>query len=177
MTINTNPEIITYAVRKNRYFPNSTLPVLIYKAVCKPGKQKRKAAKALQTIFYKNNWKNAWSNGIYSFHHYHSNTHECMAVASGKASVIIGGPGGRRFLLQSGDVIIIPAGVAHRCTKASEDFLCVGAYPSGKEYDTNTGTKEEYAAAVPMIKKLATPAKDPVLGKEGFLKTFWLTGR
>jgi uncharacterized protein YjlB len=49
--------------------------------------------------------------------HYHSNTHECLAVCSGNANVILGGPGGHRLILQQGDVIILPAGVGHKCTK------------------------------------------------------------
>jgi len=96
-----------------------------------------------------------------------------MAIAAGKAWVIFGGPSGKRLILEKGDVVIIPAGVGHKCSKASADFLCVGAYPGGAEYDTNLGTKEEMDHALPRIKKLPVPRLDPVSGKEGFLKTFW----
>ena len=171
--INTNPVIEDHIFKANKNFPNSKLPLLIYKNACLPGRQKNKAAQVLQKIFNKNNWKNSWSNGIYSFHHYHSNTHECMGIAAGKAWVIFGGTGGRKLVLQKGDVIIIPAGLSHKCSKPSADFLCVGAYPGGSEYDINLGTKEELEKAKARLEKISTPALDPVFGKEGFLKSFW----
>ncbi len=171
--INTNPEIRDHLFKLNKFFPNSLLPLLIYKEAVVLGKQKKKAAQLLQTTFSKNNWKNTWSNGIYSFHHYHSNTHEVLGIAAGKAWVIFGGPGGKRLVLEKGDVVIIPAGLAHKATKASADFLCVGAYPGGKQYDINLGTPEELKKAKPKLAKIPKPAFDPVLGKEGFLKSFW----
>ena len=79
--VNTNPVIKDHIFKTNKNFPNSRLPLLIYKKACLLGKQRNKAAGILQKLFNKNNWKNSWSNGIYSFHHYHSNTHECMGIA------------------------------------------------------------------------------------------------
>jgi len=171
--VNTNPVIREYIFKTNKNFPNNKLPLLIYKNACLLGAQKNKSAHLLQKIFNKNNWKNSWSNGIYSFHHYHSNTHECMGIASGKAWVIFGGTGGRKIVLEKGDIIIIPAGVAHKCSNTSTGFLCVGAYPGGSEYDINLGTKEEFEKAKARILKISKPALDPVFGKEGFLKSFW----
>lgn len=171
--INTNPAIQDHVIKLNKNFPNSELPLLIYKDAFYLGKQKNKAVQSLQTIFNKNNWKNTWSNGIYSFHHYHSNTHECLGIAAGKAWVIFGGPGGKKLVLDKGDVLIIPAGLGHKCVKTSEDFICVGAYPGGSEYDINLGTKAELEKAKPRLAKIPKPATDPVFGKEGFLKSFW----
>ncbi len=171
--INSNPQIRFYIFKPKKNFPNSPLPLLLYTETCMLGKQKKVAAGKLQQIFHRHNWKNAWSNGIYNFHHYHSNTHECLGIVAGKAWVIFGGPAGRRIELKKGDVLIIPAGLAHKCTKASPDFLCVGAYPGGSDYDINLGTKEELKKALPRIKKLPVPSMDPVFGKEGFLKSFW----
>jgi len=172
-TLNTNPVIEDHVFKTNKNFPNNKLPLLIYKNACMLGKQKKIAVQLLQKIFNKNNWKNSWSNGIYSFHHYHSNTHECMGIVSGKAWVIFGGTGGIKLLLEKGDVVIIPAGVGHKCSKASADFLCVGAYPGGVEYDTNLGTTEQFTKAKLRVEKLPKPSLDPVFGKEGFLKSFW----
>lgn len=171
--INTNPVIQDYVFNANGHFPNSRLPLLIYRNACVLGKQKHRACKLLQTIFHKNNWKNTWSNGIYSFHHYHSNTHECLGVAAGKAWVIFGGTAGKKLVLEKGDVLIIPAGLAHKCSKASADFLCVGSYPGGMEYDINLGTKEELEKAKKRLAKIPKPMLDPLFGKEGFLKSFW----
>jgi uncharacterized protein YjlB len=136
-------------------------------------KFKNKAVEAVQKIFSKNKWSNSWRNGIYDFHHYHSTTHECMAIVKGKAKVIFGGPNGRSTDLAIGDVIILPAGVGHKCSSHSEDFLCVGAYPQGKDYDMNYGKYSEYDQSVQRIQTLSIPSRDPVFGNEGFLRSHW----
>jgi uncharacterized protein YjlB len=171
--INTNPHILHFVLKKNKYFPNSKLPVLIYKSAIDLPRQKNKASQITQKIFAANGWSNAWTNGIYDFHHYHSITHECMCVIMGSATVILGGPNGKKIKLLTGDVLILPAGVAHKCLKHSENFKCVGVYPQGKDYDINTGTFTEYNKAIVKIKKLSVPKKDPVLGTQGFLKIYW----
>jgi uncharacterized protein YjlB len=171
--INENPHIISFVRKRNKYFPNSTLPVLIYKDSFHLPRQKNKAAMIIQSVFIRNGWSNSWRNGIYDFHHYHSNVHECMGIAMGKARVILGGPNGKAAELEQGDVIILPAGTAHKCTSATEDFLCVGCYPQGRDYDINYGTEEELATALKKISSLSKPPKDPVFGKTGFLKSLW----
>jgi len=171
--VETNPDILTVNLRSNKNFPNSLLPVIIYKQACLLPQQKNKAAEIIRGVFLKNSWANSWKNGIYNFHHYHSTTHECMAVCSGTATVILGGPNGRRVTLAKGDIIIIPAGVGHKCSRFSKDFLCVGAYPQGKDYDINLGKAVEVKKAMTHIKKLGIPRKDPLYGKQGFLQSFW----
>jgi hypothetical protein len=47
---------------------------------------------------------------IYSFHHLHSTAHEVLGIVAGSAAVILGGPGGRRFDVRRGDVLVLPAG-------------------------------------------------------------------
>ena len=42
-------------------------------------------------------WLGAWVDGIYAFHHFHSTAHEVLGIVAGSASVILGGPKGRRF--------------------------------------------------------------------------------
>lgn len=171
--INTNPHIISIELQKNQHFPNSKYPVLIYKQALQLPKQKNRASVIAQQIFNRNGWSNSWRNGVYNFHHYHSSTHECMAITMGKVHIIVGGPKGKKVELLQNDVIILPAGVGHRCISSSEDFVCVGAYPQGKDYDINYGTELELKKAMKNIHNLSVPAKDPIFGKHGFLKTFW----
>ncbi|WP_250123845.1 cupin domain-containing protein [Chroococcidiopsis sp. CCMEE 29] len=65
-------------------------------------------------------------------HHYHSTAHEVLGISRGKAAVRLGGDArGQTFEVRAGDVIIIPAGVAHKNLDSSSDFLVVGAYPLG----------------------------------------------
>jgi uncharacterized protein YjlB len=49
----------------------------------------------------------------------------------------------------------------------------VGAYPQGKDFDILHGKKAEFRQALTRIKKLSIPKKDPIFGKEGFLKSWW----
>jgi len=170
---NSNPRISSFILKRNKNFPNSKLPVLIYRKALNLPAQKNKAANIMQKIFIHNGWSNSWRNGIYDFHHYHSNTHECMAICMGSANVILGGPNGKRIHLKQGDVIILPVGVGHKCTAKTSDFLCVGAYPEGKDYDTNIGTSDEYKKAINRIKSIPIPKHDPLFGKEGFLMSYW----
>jgi uncharacterized protein YjlB len=70
-------------------------------------------------------------------------------------------------------VLIIPAGVAHKCLGGSKDFLCVGAYPEGRDYDIRHGSKDELPYALQNIEKVPLPDNDPVFGSEGPLKNYW----
>lgn len=172
--LNTNPDIITRLLKQNKFFPNSKLPLLIYKTALNLPDQKNKAADIVQKTFLRNNWGNTWRNGIYTFHHYHSNTHECLGISSGEARVIFGGPGRKSITVNAGDVIIIPAGVAHMCVESSENFECIGAYPQAKNYDIYRGeSEEEFGKSQLRISKVTLPQLDPVFGKEGFLKSYW----
>ncbi len=171
--INTSPQVLHFVLNRNENFPNNTLPVLIYKNALNLPLQKDEAAETAQHIFTKNDWGNTWRNGIYDFHHYHSNTHECLAVVKGNVQVILGGPDGEKVDLKAGDVIIIPAGVGHKCVSGSEDFLCVGGYPQGKDYDICRGKVSKFEDVLKRIIEVPLPDTDPVFGKEGFIKTYW----
>ena len=73
----------------------------------------------------------------------------------------------------SGDVIIIPAGVAHKNIDQSPDFKVVGAYPKGQTWDMNYGKSDERPLADERIKKVPLPMHDPVFGKTGPLMRLW----
>ncbi len=165
------PVISQQLLNDDGIYPNSKLPVLIYQhALNIP---LRAYYETVKEIFAVNGWANSWAGGIYSYHHYHSNTHEVLGICKGNCVLITGGPGGAVFTLSKGDVIIIPAGVAHKNLKTSEDFMCVGAYPDGVFFDVRTGKKSERPMVDNTINKLTLPAKDPVYGKEGPLFDYW----
>jgi uncharacterized protein YjlB len=158
-------------IPENGPFPNNPrLPVLIYKGILElPDKDGEKAVKQ---IFEGNKWGNVWTDSIFDYHHFHSIAHEVLGICAGSCNVMLGGPGSRRFSLEKGDVIIIPAGVAHKNLGSSDDFKCVGAYPGGADYDIKKGSPEEKAQAQENIKKVSLPEKDPVYGK-GPLQNYW----
>lgn len=149
-------------------FPNSRLPVVIYRrAVEAP------SAEALEPLFDGNGWPSQWRAGIYDYHHYHSTAHECLGVAGGSARVQLGGPAGRALAVEAGDVVVIPAGVAHRRLAASPDFLVVGAYPPGEKWDVLRGEPGERPAADARIAQVPLPKTDPVGGQGGPLLAKW----
>ncbi|MDF2449036.1 MAG: cupin protein [Bacteroidota bacterium] len=161
--------IKTYRLKGDATIPNNSLPVIHYKRIIDlpfffP-------ASYLVSLFKKNNWKNSWKSGIYEYEHYHSNTHEVMGFYKGKTTLRIGGKKGVKIKVEKGDVLILPAGVAHQNMKKENAVKCVGAYPNGKKYDMKYGEKKERATALKNIKKVKLPKKDPVFGKaEGILK-------
>jgi uncharacterized protein YjlB len=72
-----------------------------------------------------------------------------------------------------GDVVIIPAGVAHCNLDKQNSVTCIGGYPQGKDYDMNYGHPGERPATDHNIAKLAIPTHDPVFGKLKGLPFFW----
>ncbi len=153
-------------------FPNNPyLPFLIYKGVL--GLRDEDKIDVVENLFNSNKWTNAWRNGIFDYHHYYSNTHEVLGVFSGNAHVQIGGAHGIYFTIKRGDVLIIPAGVAHKCLKCSDDFMVVGAYPDNKIQDMKYGKLEERPEADKNISKVKIPDTDPVFGENGPLKHHW----
>jgi uncharacterized protein YjlB len=88
--------------------------------------------------------------------------------------VVLGGPvNGERFELQAGDVAILPAGTGHYNVGSSGDFLVVGAYPRGQEWDLRRGDPAEHDEAVANIRRVPLPAADPVHGPDGPLLSLW----
>ena len=85
----------------------------------------------------------------------------------------LGGPTGDTVQLKAGDVVVIPAGVAHKLESASQDFLVVGAYPPGQDFDTMSGADGEREMAMVNLEKVGLPSTDPVGGDEGPLLEKW----
>jgi uncharacterized protein YjlB len=111
---------------------------------------------------------------VYSFHHFHSTAHEVLGVARGEVAVLFGGPGGQVLTVKAGDVVVIPAGVAHRNQGQSDDLLIVGAYPANAANpDLRRGDPAEHTAAVRAITEVPLPPNDPVQGSDGALLGLW----
>ena len=156
-------------IQKGHFPNNQRFPALIYQIKTKTVVD----VSSYQDIFAGNNWMNSWINGIYSFHHYHSNTHEVLGILSGTAQIQLGGPSGNQFKIETGDIIIIPAGVAHKNMKNSTGFTCIGAYPDGKEWDMNYGKPHELEPSIQNIQKTGRPKTDPLFGPDGPLMEYW----
>lgn len=159
----------TLVLQPGETMPNSPLPVLIYRGVLK--RETTNKAGDFDRLFAQNGWGGIWRDGVYDFDHYHSNAHEVLGVAQGKASLQLGGPSGKAVDLEPGDVVLLPAGTGHRRIGKSENFVVIGAYPPGQEhYDI---CRERSPEAELRISKVKLPGNDPVGGKDGPLLRLW----
>lgn len=152
-------------------FPNNEqLPMVILRS---PIKNVRIGPEHFEELFRDNGWPPAWRNGLYDFHHYHSQAHEVLGIYSGWVRACFGGPQGEILKAEKGDVIIIPAGVSH-CNKGqSPDFKVVGGYPDGQLWDMMYGKPGERPQADHNISQVFMPASDPVFGSDGILLELW----
>lgn len=157
----------TYIFTDDGRFPNSALPLLVYRGALPAD------AAAMERAFAAHGWSNGWRDGIFTYHHFHSTAHEALGIAAGEVRVAFGGPSGRMVTVRAGDVVVIPAGVGHRNEGQTADLLVVGAYPGGAEYDTRRGDPREHPAAVRAIAAVLLPSSDPVHGGDGALRAMW----
>jgi uncharacterized protein YjlB len=158
-------------LRDDGVFPNSRYPVLLYKGVLDipilfPAAHVRR-------LFEKNGWYNSWDAGIFEYHHYHSITPEVLGVYRGHTNVQLGGHKGPKIFVEKGDMLIIPAGVAHKNLGAENSVGVIGAYPGGSDYDMNYGNPDERPDTDENISKIHVPMKDPLFGKDGGLIKIW----
>lgn len=149
---------------------NPTLPLLVYHGAPAPGAD---PAADFESLFARNGWRGSWRDGVFPYHHYHSTAHEVLGVARGQATLRLGGERGVALRVRAGDVLVIPAGVGHKNEGADPDFLVVGAYPDGQDWDLCTGEPGERPGVLDNIRRVPLPAADPVHGAGGPLAEHW----
>jgi uncharacterized protein YjlB len=167
---NNPPVVETYRFADDGTVPNSPLPLVVYRGAL-PEHGDRAAA--CETMFAKHGWPDSWRNGIYPFHHYHSTAHEVLGIARGNARVRLGGENGQTIALRQGDVVVIPAGVAHKREAASSDLLVIGSYPKGQQPDMCRAGPARHGGALAEIEKVPLPGRDPVTGEAFPLLECW----
>jgi len=166
------PTVEAFMVTDDGVFPNNRkLPLLVYRKVLNPDTPD--LTSQVQSLFAGNRWGNAWVDAIYDFHHYHSTAHEVLAICQGQARVQFGGMDGIILTLSAGDVVVIPAGVAHKSVGNEGDFVVVGAYPQGQNYDMCSGKHEERPETDKNIVAVPLPESDPLYGANGPLREHW----
>ena len=153
---------------------NPALPLIIYRGALETGGD---AAASCVRLFDGNGWTGAWTNGVYSHHHFHSSAHEVLGITAGWVKVRLGGEAGKVVELRAGDVVVIPAGVAHKNEGASPDLLVVGAYPRGQSPDMLRPGAPADTRASSRIAAVPLPAGDPVHGPSGPLLERWRAPR
>jgi uncharacterized protein YjlB len=166
-----SPDIEIYVFADDGIVPNNpTLPLVLYRGAL--GQAGDLAARC-EAMFEANGWPGAWRNGIYGHHHYHSTAHEVLGIVSGSARVRLGGDNGATVELRTGDVVVIPAGVAHKRESASADLLVIGSYPKGQRPDICRADAAAHRTSVDAVAQVALPGSDPVTGRVDPLLDCW----
>lgn len=150
--------------------PNNRLPLLVYPHTVAPNKA---TPEAMEALLQAGGWPPRWRATVFTYHHFHSTAHEVLGVASGTARIMFGGPLGDELDVVAGDVVVIPAGVGHKRLSSSADFLVVGGYPPGADWDLLTGEAGERPLADENIARVEVPQSDPVFGVNGPLLELW----
>jgi uncharacterized protein YjlB len=132
-------------------------------------------AGAFEALFSRNRWPPAWRDGVFSHHHFHSNSHEALGIYSGEVTVLFGGDSGVKVTAKPGDVIVLPAGTGHKKLASRGALGVVGAYPVGADPDTCRPDADLLAARASTVAVVPLPACDPVHGPGGPLFAYWLT--
>jgi uncharacterized protein YjlB len=148
-------DLETWLAPRGEVIPNNPrFEVLVYRGLPLEDPRGRFAA---------HGWGGTWVSSVFDFHHFHSTSHEALAVLSGNATIELGGPQGQAFEVAAGDVLVLPAGTGHRRARDAGGFRVMGAYPAGQEdYDLLRAADE---AAVARIAALGAPPDDPVGGQ------------
>ncbi len=161
-TVESGVQIESIQLEPGEGIPNNPdLPVVLYRRAVAVAAGED-AARELEELFRAHGWPPQWRNGVYNFHHYHSTAHEVLGFAAGHARLLLGGPGGREVTVQAGDAVLLPAGTGHCALEKSADFLVIGAYPLGQDWEVErspaTEATRQRIAAVPRAER------DPVTG-------------
>ena len=166
-------EPATFRFANDGAVPNNRLPFLVYQGAIDVARTRDPAA-AIERTFERNGWGHGmWRNGIYPFVHYHSQIHEVLGIAAGKARVRFGGNNGAELEVAAGDVAVLPAGTGHQRLSSTPDLLVIGASPPDGRYDLCRGTGAEHARALTTIPRVPVPETDPLFGADGPLPKLW----
>jgi uncharacterized protein YjlB len=159
----TSPETLHLA--DDGAFPNNRLPVLIWRQGIPVSD--RNGAETIERAFRDHGWEGTWRDGIFDFHHFHSDAHEVLGIARGSVTVQLGGPNGETVELAAGDIVLLPAGTAHRNLGQSRDLLVIGAYPPGQRPDMRYGDPAERPDIDERIDAVPLPGTNPVTVEPG----------
>ncbi|GAB1731646.1 hypothetical protein NU195Hw_g4132t1 [Hortaea werneckii] len=164
-------QVLTHQIPSYNLTPNTTLhnkPLLIYRSAFPPPLTNASLIESHLTSV--GVVTPQWRYTMYSTSHFHSTSHEVLGIANGRARLCFGHEENEGRVVEEvrkGDVVVVPAGVAHRLMEDLEGgFSMVGSYPKGCNWDMCYGQAGE-EAKIEKIKDLPWFTRDPVYGDSG----------
>ncbi|MCF3111710.1 hypothetical protein LL912_23180 [Niabella sp. CC-SYL272] len=164
-----NPDIFYF--REENSIPNSPHPLLIYRAFF--NKTGDACENWLKKKFMINKWFPLPGVPPLDATFYYTNTHVVLGVCAGEAKWQFGGTLGLTMVIEKGDVLVVPAGVALRHLESGTGFKITGAASPGVVPKIRKVFSGHSKASGP-ITDVALPDTDPVLGTDDGLLGIWL---
>lgn len=164
-----NPDIFYF--REDRFIPNSPHPLLVYRSFF--DKESDACENWLRKKFINHKWFPFSGLQPFDVPCYYVNTHIVLGVCAGEAKWQLGGTLGLTMVIEKGDVLVIPAGVALRNLESSADFKISAA----SSLDVIPKIRKEATSHLKdpgRIADISIPETDPVLGTGDGLLTIWL---
>ena len=149
---------------------NPDLPVLFFPDAIADGA----SSDQIEALYRSNGWHGTWTATVFDYEHYHPDAHEVLTVASGSASLRIGGRSGKVMAVNAGDVLMLPGGIGHMRLDQTDDFAICGGYPPDQPHGTIIRAPDERNEDhIAQIAALSRPESDPVFGEDGPLVVLW----
>ncbi|KAF5521620.1 Uncharacterized protein CGCA056_v006361 [Colletotrichum aenigma] len=162
----------TYLVKRTEHCPNSDFPVLVYRGVLGTGDEldEDEVSEKLQQY--------GWVKKV--------------GIFQGRSELVFGEGGsdpagsGVRCWVRPGDVVVVPAGVAHasvadeKAAPGEKEYRYVGVYPEeSPQWRSEMGRKplQEKQGLVEEVEGVGLPRMDPLYGVDGPLIKIWKAAR
>jgi len=156
--------------------------------------EQKKQEEQVRKLCRCNNWTMPWTGTIYSYQHYHATVWEVVFVISGRGVVVLGNDTDNGiFLLEPGDVVLLPPGVGHKQVFSNElsstseldefgELVVMGSYPKEGKHtvdevrvdDTINYDNLSLVSVASSICEVAYPEHCPVFGTKEAMQTLLL---
>ena len=161
-------------LKESKPYPNNKLPALYYENVLESILGESYSGQDVMRLLQQNGYTNTWSNGILNQHHFHSIAHEALACTLGELRVQLGGEDEIILTVRKGDVLLLPAGTAHKKLEATEEHEIIGGYPLNQpDYDFQYGDASDYEAIKEKVAQVELPHTDPITDFPALIKQYW----
>ena len=125
-------QVLTHQIPSYHLVPNTTLhnkPLLIYRAAFPPPLTNASLIESHLTSV--GVVAPQWRYTMYSTSHFHSTSHEVLGIANGRARLCFGHEENEGRVVEEvrkGNVVVVPAGVAHRLMEDLEGGFAMVSY-------------------------------------------------